>query len=201
MDKIGLMGGTFNPIHNAHLQMAQECLEAFGLDRILFIPAGQPYMNKDMGDVLSATERAYMTRLGIEGNPAFEFCDLELNREGISYTCDTLNQLITNSPDDMYYILVGGDSFMDMEKWKHSSFLFHNAVIGVSYRSTVAEDKILATKKHYEEDLLAKVRINQMLTLEISSSDIRRRVREGKDIRYLVPQAVADYIEEKNLYR
>ncbi|MCR5031676.1 MAG: nicotinate-nucleotide adenylyltransferase [Lachnospiraceae bacterium] len=201
MAKIGLMGGTFNPIHNAHLQIAQEAMEEFGLDQVLFIPAGQPYMNKDMSDVLPAQERASMTKLAIRENPGFAYSDLEVTREGISYTCDTLRQLIGEDASHSYYLLLGADSFMSLYHWKESEYLFAHAVIGVTLRSSVSDETILETKKRYEEDYQAKILVTHMPTLEISSSDIRKRVREGRSIRYLVPECVAKYIEEKNLYR
>ncbi len=200
MARIGIMGGTFNPIHNAHLQIAQEALEELKLDKVLFIPTGQPYMNKDMSDVLDADSRGEMTRLGISGNPLFSFSDLEIKRQGTSYTCDTLKELHALYPEDTFYLLVGSDSFMGLGNWKDSTYIFSAATIALTLRSSVPEADIMRQKEYYEETFGAKICMVSMPLLEISSSDIRRRVRKNLSIRYLVPEKVADYIHQKKLY-
>ena len=126
MKKTGILGGTFNPIHMAHLIIAEIALEEAELDEILFIPSGCSYL-KDAADILPAKERIHMTGLAIEDNPKFALSTIETDREGNSYTCDTLLELRERYPDQENYLIVGADNLFTMEEWKDPEVIFQNA--------------------------------------------------------------------------
>ena len=128
--KVGIMGGTFNPIHNGHLLLAESAREAFGLDEILFMPSGNSYM-KDAASILDGKTRAHMTELAIEGNPFFRLSRMELERKGPTYTCDTLSQLKRQEGACQYFFIMGADNLFILEKWKDVEYIFQNCVIEI----------------------------------------------------------------------
>ena len=121
--KVGIMGGTFDPIHNGHLVIAQAALDTMNLDEVLFIPSGTPYL-KDLTTVLSKKERVSMTGLAIEDNPGFALSTIEIDREGNSYSYETLEELKKQNPDVEYYFILGADSLLYLEKWKLANFIY-----------------------------------------------------------------------------
>lgn len=199
MNKIGIMGGTFNPIHMAHLIIAEEAYEQLSLDKVLFMPSKKP-PHKLNEDIVSDQHRANMISLSIEGNDHFELSSLELNREGITYTADTLRELRAKYSDTSYYFIMGGDSLFMVETWWKPEIIFELAHIVVAIRGEAKEE--LKNKITYLTDKYnASIHLLKTPNIEISSHELRNYKREGKSIRYYVPEPVYNYIIEQNLYR
>lgn len=201
MKKIGIMGGTFNPIHNGHLVLAETAYEQFHLDQILFMPTKNPYYKK-LGHSATEEDRVSMVKLAIEGNDAFAFSDLELLREGTTYTVETLEILTKEHPDTEYYFIMGADSLYHFETWKDPQEILSMAVILVASRDDVSSQSIEG-QIEYLENKYENANIHCLVTpnLEISSNNLRKRCKEGRSIRYLLPDPVKNYIQENGLYQ
>ena len=200
VQRIGIMGGTFNPIHIGHLLLAENAYSAFGLDQVLFIPSGCSYM-KEQSAILDAATRLRMTALAIEDNPHFQVSDIEIRRPGYTYTCETLEQLEKQNPDAEYFFLVGADSLFAMETWKDPEIIFQKATVLAAVRDDCGNSRLSEQARRLREKYRANLFLIPSGNVEISSSDIRRRIQEGRSIRYLVPERVRKYIEENGLYR
>ncbi|MBR6770001.1 MAG: nicotinate-nucleotide adenylyltransferase [Lachnospiraceae bacterium] len=198
--RIGIMGGTFNPIHFGHLLLAEQARDSFGLDQILFIPSGHPYM-KEQQMVTDRYLRLEMTRLAICENPFFQLSDMEVKRQGPSYTFQTLADLKEQSPETDFYFIAGADSIFDMEKWKQPAAIFRDCTVLAAVRDQAVhpslEKEILRLQQQYK----ARIETIPMKEVGISSTDIRNRLKEGRSIRYMVPDQVIAYIEKNHLYR
>jgi nicotinate-nucleotide adenylyltransferase len=211
--KTGILGGTFNPIHNAHLRIAEEARDLFKLDRVVFIPAATPPHKPHIG-ALSFASRLEMVRLATADNPCFTVSDMEGKRGGRSYSIDTLRALSQEYPEDELYFIVGADSFNDISTWREYAAIFAlcNIVCVQRPGSTIkslAKALPVAMAREFCYDSASK-RLNHSsghcvyaldgVLLDISSSHIRLLVRGGRSIRYLVPDAVDRYIKEQRLY-
>lgn len=190
--KIGIFGGTFNPIHMGHLINAQYICEEFDLHQILFIPAKYP-VHKQLQNGISAKDRMEMIRLAIDGNTVFSVSSIELDRETPSYSIYTARQLIQDNPGNEYYFILGYDAFNDIETWKDYEELFDLVKFIIMKRPG---DKLDSKFNRF----ISKIMCGNNPVIEISSSDIRKRINEKKTIRYLVPESVRDYIMRKELY-
>ncbi len=199
MSKIGIMGGTFNPIHNVHLIMAEEARRQYGLDQILFMPSQNP-PHKDKQNIASDEHRKRMIQHAIRNNPYFKFSDLELKREGITYTRDTLAYLIKKQPEDQFYFILGGDSLASMETWRDPAFVFQNCHILAANRDSVDEDEIPRWIAFYGERYDAVISEIKMPPISISSEMIRRKIKQGESIADYCPAVVAGYIQINELY-
>jgi nicotinate-nucleotide adenylyltransferase len=198
MNKIGIMGGTFNPIHTAHLILAEEAYEQLGLDKILFMPSKKP-PHKLNDEIVSNEHRLNMIHLSIEDNKHFELSTLELEREGITYTSDTLRELTKLSCENEYYFIVGGDSLFMIESWWEPEVIFALCHIVVAIRGEAKED--LRQKITYlSEKYNASIHLLKTPNLEISSHELRLSRNENKSIRYYVPELVNKYILDNGLY-
>jgi nicotinate-nucleotide adenylyltransferase len=189
--KVGMLGGTFDPIHLGHLRAAENAREALGLDRVLFVPARMPPHRK--GPVASPLDRFTMAALAVQGHPQFSVSDLELRREGPSYTVDTVEEWLRLNARDSVYLVVGSDTFPEMTTWKDVDRLFSICAVAVAARP--GEGAGLASLGN-----LSGRRV-EGLGLPVSSTEVRRLAAAGSSIRYLVPDAVADYVEKRELYR
>lgn len=211
--KLGLLGGTFNPIHLAHLRIAEEAREASALDQVLFIPAADPPHKPLAGDV-SFELRAAMVQLAIAANPAFGVSDIEARRGGKSYTVDTLTALRIEQPDDQLYFIIGSDSFLELGLWHRYEAIFPLASLIVVERPEKEITEPLqqlpeAVRKqfvHESDNLLrhssgTSIRFVVGTRLDISSSQLRERVARQQSIRYLVPPEIASFITQKGLYQ
>ncbi len=198
--KIGILGGTFNPIHNGHLILAEDAREILGLDEIIFMPSGNSYMKRDSA-IPAGEIRAQMTELALEGNPYFSLSRLEVERQGPTYTRDTLAQLMALHPDARYYFILGADNLLTLETWKDPAFILQNCVIAAAVRGTGTEEKMKKIASHLIYEYHGDIRILPARFMDISSSEIRQRIREHKSVRYLIPQKVLAYIEENKLYQ
>ena len=197
MKKIGIMGGTFDPIHLGHLLIAENAYEAFELDEILFIPSGIPYMKKGVSDVI---DRVNMTQIAIEDNPHFSLSTIEADKASNSYTYETLKELRRHNPENTYYYIVGADSLVNMCYWKEPSSIFEDAVILVANRIGNESTELLKKIEEYKVNFNADIKILPIKQVDISSTDIRGKVRKGKSIRYLVPDNVIEYINEHKMF-
>jgi nicotinate-nucleotide adenylyltransferase len=191
--KIGIFGGTFDPPHFGHLIVAEHVRDGLGLDRILFIPAVIPPHKLQRSDITPADMRLEMVRLAIEGNGSFEVSDIEIRRGGLSYTVDTLKELRTQRPTDDLYLLMGMDNLRDFYGWKDPEMIRRIAHIVVMTRPG------FEAKSMSEEDR-STMTICDVPEIEISSREIRRRVRQRHSIQYLVPTTVLDFITKNDLY-
>lgn len=199
MKKVGIMGGTFNPIHNGHLFLAEHAYGQAGLDYVLFMPSMNPPHKAGM-KIAEAEHRINMVREAIKDNPHFLLSDLELQRQGITYTSDTLKILKENNPDTEYYFIVGGDSLMMMTEWMDPQTVFNLSTIVVGGRGDYTQEQLEQQAGYLEKAYKGRIILLDMPHMEISSEGIRSRLNEGKSIRYYVPDEVISYIEKNGLY-
>ncbi|TDT61215.1 nicotinate-nucleotide adenylyltransferase [Fonticella tunisiensis] len=199
MKKIGIMGGTFNPIHIGHLIAAQEVLEKMNFDKILFMPVGDP-PHKTGSDVISAEHRFEMVKLAIENNEKFEVSDIEVKRRGKTYTYDTLLELGNLNTNTSFYFIVGYDTLRDMDSWKRIDDVFKLSSFVVVNRGNDYTDMKKEIDKKVKK-YSANIYLVDIPDIEISSTEIRKKVSENKSIRYMVPDKVLEYILNKGLYR
>lgn len=197
--KTGIMGGTFNPIHIGHLLLAENAKDTFGLDEVFFIPSGFSYMKKGM-EMADKRIRLEMTQLAIEDNPSFLLSPVEVEREGNSYTCDTLEALRAAEPETKFYFIVGADSLFAMETWRRPETIFQNCVVLAAVRNGKDNSDLQEQMACLKEKYGAEIGLVPMDEISISSTDIRNRIHHGKSIRYMVPDNVISYIEKHRLY-
>ena len=198
--KVGIMGGTFNPIHLGHLIIAEEAFEAYNLDEVLFVPSGISYM-KDPLEVLDAKKRVHMTGLAIEDNPHFALSTIEIERDGNSYSYETLETLRKQNPNTEYFFLVGSDTLFALETWKHPEILLPSCTILVAVRNGVPMEKMQEHAKYLEEKFGGSIQLLTTPNIEISATDIRNRIAANRNVKYFVPDSVLQFIEKNNLYK
>ena len=199
--KIGIMGGTFNPIHFGHLILAETAYHQFDLDQVLIMPTKNTYY-KRMNHLVSEEDRTRMVQLAIEGNDHFRLSLEEINREGTTYTVETLRNLTAIHKNVEYYFIMGADSLYHMETWKDVEEILSMAVIVVAGRGSDGSGSSLNSQIEYMENKYdARILKLSSPVMEISSNDIRRRIREGESIRYLLPDSVRNYILDHGIYR
>ncbi len=196
------MGGTFNPIHYAHLLLAENAREQFGLDRIIFIPSGQPYMKvqKEDENVPSGELRYQMVKMAIQENPYFTCSRIEIDRPGKTYTVDTLHELQKMYPGDELFFIMGADSLLSMESWYQFEDIFQMAAILVTVRDDTDEKELTDVITRMKSKYLADIRMVMTGRMDISSTMIREKIKTGKSVRYLLPEDCVEYICLKNLY-
>lgn len=214
--RTGLFGGTFDPVHLAHLAAAEGVLDRLGLDRVLFIPSATPPHRPPPH--ATPGHRLAMTRLAVAGNPRFEACDVELSRGGASYSIDTLEELRRRWPDDTFYFIIGSDAFREVASWKSPVRLFELALFVVlprpgapAYLSAIRFPPGLEPGpepaggtvdgvSRFPIGAGGEVLQVDVPALAVSASAIRERIARGRSIRYLVPDPVIDYIARNGLY-
>jgi nicotinate-nucleotide adenylyltransferase len=191
---IGILGGSFDPIHIGHLILAEEVLERCCLKRMMFIPSAVP-PHKSHRAMAPAEARAEMVSLAIAGHPSFELSRIELDRPGTSYTVETLEALSREAGDDSdLHLVIGADSAVEMSTWCNPERMMDLASVAVVDRPGWDRSAV-------DPGLAARMRFLDTPLLDISSTDIRRRVKEGRSVRYLLPDRVAAFIEAHGLYR
>ncbi len=199
--KIGILGGSFNPIHLGHLIIAQDALEAFGLDRILFMPCASP-PHKTAAEMVSAEHRREMVEAAVADHAPFDVSAVEIERGGVSYSIDTVRQLQADDPDPEWNLIIGGDSLAEFHLWRDVEELLQLCAVLTIVRPGFERDQIAASlglEPDWTKKLLAHVATGH--SVKISSSDVRSRIRGGLPIRYLVPDTVSAYIDAHGLYR
>ena len=197
--RIGILGGTFDPIHMGHLITAEIVRVSAALDEIIFIPAARPPHKENKGEA-PAEDRLLMVQCAVEGNPSFSVSDIELKREGPSYTVDTIAVLSEQLRGAELFFITGADAMNDLYRWHDPVRLLHSCTFIVAARQGVELDESRLAEQ-FSPEQRSRIRIVPTPHLEISSTMIRMRVRAGMSIRYLVPRAVEHYIEERGLYR
>jgi nicotinate-nucleotide adenylyltransferase len=191
------MGGTFNPPHIGHLICAQEAHLQLGLDRVLFIPAGEP-PHKTVDDEPGGEHRLELCRRAVAGDPRFEVSGVEVQRPGPSYTVDTLGALHSQAPDNELFLIVGGDVAAGLPSWHEPERVLSLARLAVAKRRGTARASVLEALSDVRGG--DRAQFFRMPRIGISSTMVRQRVRAGHAIRYLVPEPVASYIDEHRLY-
>lgn len=198
--RIGILGGTFNPIHLGHLLVAQDALEQVELDCVKFIPSARP-PHKSRDDLASARDRMRMLRLAIRGNERFEIDDIEITRGGTSYSVDTLTELRRRDPRADFYFIIGADSLRELHLWREPHRLVTLCTFvtvprpGFEPKPVVDPRLDAATRRRLRQHVL------RGHPCDIASREIRARVASGRSIRYLVPDAVYQYIRRRRLYQ
>jgi len=200
-NRIGILGGTFNPVHTGHLVLAQNALEAFDLGKVLFVPCFQP-PHKEGPELASAEHRKAMLEAALEDDLRFEVCDIEIQRGGRSYSVDTIRKLKELYPESELIFIIGADSLPELHLWKNIHDLLELCKVVTFCRPGTDISRInpkdIRLNPPWPEYLLKNIVSGRLM--DISSSDIRHRIAEGMSIRYLVPQSVEVYIAEHNLY-
>ena len=199
MARIGILGGSFNPPHLAHLVCASEAAAQLGLDRVLLTPVAAP-PHKDVERDPGPRRRLLLCRLAIAGDERLDVCDLEVVRGGPSYTIDTLRELHARTPEDDLTFIVGGDIALGLPSWHEPEAVLGLARLAVAERSGAGRGDVAARLSERFPHAPPPVFFD-MPRLDISSSQIRRRIAEGRPIRYLVPDPVGEQIARERLYR
>lgn len=198
--RVGIMGGTFNPIHLGHLILGENAYEELELDEILFVPSGNPYM-KNYVDVLDTKTRITMTGDAIEDNPHFALSTIEVDRDGNSYSYQTIETLKENNPNTDYYFIIGADSLFLMENWMHPEKIFPEVTIAVAVRGEYDHEKLDQKIEELKEKYKGTIVKLSCRSVDISSTNIRKRVKEGKSIRYMVRHVTDEYIKRYNIFK
>lgn len=199
MKKIGIMGGTFNPIHNAHIMMAQAAYEQYDLDEVWFMPSKNP-PHKDKGAIVSDEHRKRMVQFAIDDISHFSFSDIELNREGITYTSDTLQQIHEKNPKIKLYFILGGDSLVDFATWHKPETILKHCSILAAPRGTLSTEEMEKLCKTQGEKFHGEILPIQMNHIQISSEQIRGRIQRGESALAFCPESVITYIKLHSLY-
>ncbi|MDO8662320.1 MAG: nicotinate-nucleotide adenylyltransferase [Candidatus Omnitrophota bacterium] len=187
--KIGILGGTFNPVHIGHLILAEEAREKLGLEKIFFVPANLP-PHKENGDIAAASLRLKMLKLAVKGNKYFNVSDAEVKRQGRSYTIDTIKEFKDKYLQDELYFIIGSDLLKYLEEWKDLAEI--NKMVKF----------IAATRPGYPlEKIPSYIQTLGIRAVDISGFEVRRCIKEDKSFRYLVPEAVFNFINTKGLYK
>lgn len=211
--KIGLMGGTFNPVHLAHLRIAEEARELCALDRLIFIPAADP-PHKPLAGEVPFEQRFEMVRLAIAGNPVFDLSDIEAHRPGKSYSVDTISSFHNNYPGDELFFIIGSDSFLEIGLWHRFAEIFPLCnLIVVERPGRPVGNPPAALPIAIQGEFSYNIKLNRLehhsgrhvyflkgCLLEISSTKIRQLAATGRSITYLVPPDVEAYIKEQRIY-
>jgi nicotinate-nucleotide adenylyltransferase len=194
--KVGILGGTFDPVHLGHLILAEEARNALDLALVLFIPAGDPWRKADR-EITPPEHRLAMLQRAVADNDAFGISDIELRRTGPTYTADTLEALAAERLDDEFFFIAGSDALADMANWHEPERIVKHATLAVAPRDVQEANAVILNIPGIKAHIVTFA----MPRIDISSTDIRARVRAGHGIRYFVPAVVETYISENRLYR
>ena len=199
MNKIGILGGTFDPIHYGHLFIAENAMGFIALDKVIFIPTGTPPHKLSL-NITDKMHRYNMTKLAIDDNPNFDISKIEVDRNNICYTIDTILELEKIYPNSTFCYIVGADSLLDMVHWKDFKKLFNKIEIISINRITSNTVDFYEASKRMKEEYGAKIHTLEMPILEVSSTEIRRRIKENLPLRYMLPNSVIEYIFSNDIY-
>jgi nicotinate (nicotinamide) nucleotide adenylyltransferase len=200
MLKLGILGGTFNPVHYGHLLMAERAREALDISKIIFMPTGNP-PHKDSKTVATADDRFKMVELAVGDYDNFIMSKLEIDREGKTYTVDTLKQLKAEYGEDtQIFFIIGADVLMDIPKWRSAGEVARLCKFAAIQRAGYNKEEFASQAKHLYEEFGAEIEEVEMPIIEISSTDIRTRISDNLSIKFMLPDNVIKYILEKGLY-
>ena len=197
MRKIGILGGTFDPIHLGHLKLASIALEELSLDEVIFIPSGISYMKSN---VTESSHRYAMTQLAVKDYPSFSVSDIEVKRNNNSYSYETLEELNRIYSDAEIFFIVGADSFINLDNWKFPGRILRAATLAVLVRDDVSESVLSAKAKDYKRIFNAKVFFLHAPQIDISSTNIKIMIKNGESVQDLLAPSVYSYIKEHKLY-
>lgn len=200
MRRIGIIGGTFNPIHNGHILLAIYCKEKLSLDRVIFIPTCTPPHKSDK-DLVSEAHRLNMCNIAVREYEDFSVSDIEIQRKGKSYTYETLTSLKEIYPDDILYFITGADMFLSLDKWKNPEIIFEKAVIAAVPRNSSDFEQLNAYYQTTLKKLGAQAAILDKPVLQVSSTFIRENICKYELIENMIDRNVYEYIVKNNLYR
>ncbi|MDO4307762.1 MAG: nicotinate-nucleotide adenylyltransferase [Eubacteriales bacterium] len=198
--KIGIMGGTFDPIHVGHLILGERAYEQLGLDKVWFMPSGNPPHKKNRQGRASDEQRVSMVRKAIAGNPHFELSLIEMNEDGYSYTYRTLENLKNENPDTDYYFIIGADSLYTFATWKEPARICHACTLVVATRDHTPVRELDQEMTYLSQQYGGQFLRLDTMNIDISSELIRLWLKEGKSLRYYVPDDVIQYIYQNNIY-
>lgn len=198
--KIGILGGTFNPIHNGHILLGQVALKQLNLDEIWFMPSGQTNLKRNLY-ILSKEHRRNLILLSIEEYPNFYLSELELNRAGTTYTYETLMELKKLYPQDLFYFILGADCLFSIEKWKEPSKIMSQAILVSAIRGDSNINELSAQAKYLINKYGASIELLKFDKINISSTEIRTKIFNNEPLSGMVPEKVADYIYEHHLFK
>lgn len=196
---IGILGGTFNPIHKGHIELAVEAHRQFHLDEILVMPSGDPSSYKDDSEVLASKHRCNMVAAAIKEYPYMKLSTLEVNREGRTYTADTLREIIDNY-DEIYFI-IGADSLFSIQKWYQADYVMKHCHLLAANRDNESREDLKNQIHYLETEYGAKIDYLKIKELPISSTEIRENIANHKTVHSMVPEPVMEYIKQHNLYQ
>ncbi len=194
------MGGTFDPPHLGHLISAQFVADELNLDEVIFLPTGN-FSYKDSYETAEAQHRYDMVKLAIADNHKFSISDIEVKQKEYSYTCFTLEKIRKLYDNSRIYFIIGADSLDYIDSWKNPQHIFEQCTIVAVSRSGFSQEDLKEKKEELLQKFEADIIILEMPCIDISSTDIRKRIRENKSVNYLVDSRVAKYIEDNNLYK
>ena len=195
--RIGILGGTFDPIHNGHINLAKVAAKKLNLNSVIFIPSGVSYMKSN---VSPSSDRFLMTELAIKDIPSFAVSDIEVTRVGNTYTYETLEELNRRHPDTEFVFIVGADTFLNLDKWKCVGRILRAASIAVLTRDHISETVLKKKADDYKRIFNAKVFFLNAPEIDISSTDIKKMIKNGEAYKQLLPPSVYSYIKEHKLY-
>lgn len=200
MAKIGVLGGSFHPFHNGHLMLGQFCLDQKLVEEIWFIPTGISYLKKDL-PMLSGEERLHLIQLAIQDHPNMRALDIEIKRTGNTYTYETLEELHQSHPEHEFYFLIGADCLFTIETWVHPERIFQASGILAAKRDGCPKQLMRKKIRELKETYGANIQLIDFPEMDISSTDIRRRIHEGLSIQGLVPLSEAEEILRRGYFR
>lgn len=200
MSRTGIMGGTFDPVHLAHIEMARCAKEQYNLERILFMPSKIP-PHKQGREILPEKFRGEMVQLAVEEEKDFYYSDFELKREEVTYTARTLELLKRHYPEDCFYFILGGDSLFQFENWYVPEKILKYAVVLAGSRNGIPADVMQKKAKELSERFCGRIELFSMPEMNVSSSMIREKLFRGEPVEEYLPPKVSAYIKENNLYQ
>lgn len=198
--RLGIYGGSFDPVHLGHLLLAETCREACELDRVLFLPCGQS-PHKPRGAIASGLQRAEMLEFAVAGDPRFGVCRIELERSGPSFTVETLRQLRVEQPDSELFFLMGADSLADLPLWREPQAILELATIVAVNRGHRPPPDWSSLESRLGPSVRDPVRFVTMPAIDLSATEIRERAHSGRSLRFRVPRVVEEYIRQNGLYQ
>ena len=201
MKPIAILGGSFNPVHFGHLKMAEAAMESTHFSKVLFIPTGTPY-HKEQKDLLPFSDRLKLLELAIENCPDFDCSPIEGERDGNSYTIDTVRELLWQNPTESYSLLIGTDQFLTLRSWHKIAELGKLVDFYVANRNgEMSFSTFQKEKEALEKELSLHCKLFPMPAIDLSSTEIRNLLKEGKSIHGMLPKSVEEYILKKGFYR
>ncbi|HCI74028.1 MAG TPA: nicotinate-nicotinamide nucleotide adenylyltransferase [Lachnospiraceae bacterium] len=197
--RVGIMGGTFDPIHIGHLILGESAWQQFSLEKVLFMPSGNPPHKKGREGATNE-QRVEMVRLAIASNPHFVLSLEEMHEKGYVYTKETLRRLRAQHPDTDYYFILGADSLLTFDKWNGPQEICDQCILAAAVRDSMDPESFDQAILHLKDRFHADIRKLASPNLDISSHNIRSWIQEGRSIRYYVPDPVLEYILDKGIY-